>query len=256
MRAICVTAALTGAQVVHAANYPTTVQSIADLVGYWRFETATQADSSVGGYTGAFLGNAAVGGPGSGPTFPGIADNRSVLLDGDGDGVVTNLMDVNFSAAGTIVAWVWQDVLPSNAYRIFYICGRSQVANDLDLQINWGDDRVYFYTTNGASVASPYALPLHRWVMVAATFDTATNQSRLYLDGQLVASSTVGAHSASDSVFTVGYSTVFGGRWFQGAVDEVAVYGRALSDVEIRELHFASGELIFRNGFELQALDP
>lgn len=253
---LCFSAALAVTHVVHAADYPTTVQNIADLVAYWRFETATQADSSVGGYTGTFIGNAAVGGAGSGPTLIGIADNRSVLLDGAGDGVTTNLTDVNFSAAGTIVAWIWQDVLASDVRRILYICGRSQVSNDLDLQINPGDDRVHFYTTSGASVASTYALPLHQWVMVAATFDSATNQSKLYLDGQLVASSTVGAHGASGSVFTVGYSTVFAGRWFQGAVDEVAVYGRALTDVEIRTLHFASGELIFRNGFEQQSPVP
>lgn len=238
------------AHVVRADDYPTTVQNIPDLVGYWRFESATQADSSVGGYTGMFIGDAAVGGPASGPTLAGIADNRSVLLDGNGDGVTTDLTDANFSTAGTIVAWIWQDIRASDAGRILYICGRSEHGNDLDIQINNTDDLVHFYTTNGGNVASTYVLPLHQWVMIAATFDTGTNVSKLYLDGRFVASSAVGTHSASSSVFTVGYSPVFTGRWFQGAVDEVAIYGRVLTDVEIRSLQDASGDLVFRNGFE------
>jgi hypothetical protein len=247
LRSAALFGALACASPVHA-DYPAQVQSIANLVGYWRFEAA--ADSSVGGYTGSFIGDAAVGDASSGPTFVGVADNHAALFDGNGDGVLTDLAgQVTFATAGTIVAWVYLDVQPSSAGRTLYVAGRSQTGDDMDLQIDT-DNRARFYTTGGGGVAAPAALPLHQWVMVAASFDTQANTRSLYLDGNLVATDTPGSHSGNSAPLSIAYSTVFGGRWFQGAIDEVAIYDRALTDAEIRDLEDAAGDLIFRSGFE------
>ena len=180
------------AQVV---DYPTQVQNTPNLVGYWRFET--DANSFVNGaltnYTGSFIGDAAIGGTASGPTFLGIADNHAALFDGNGDGVLTNLAgQVTFATAATIVAWIYLDEQPSASGRTLYIAGRSEVGNDMDFQIN-PDNLVHFYTTSGGAngaVVAPAPLPLHQWVMVAASFDTdvAANTRKIYIDGNLVGS--------------------------------------------------------------------
>lgn len=233
---------------VHALDYPTQVQSTPNLVGYWRFETG--ADSLVNGYTGSFLGDASVGGAGSGPTFLGVADNYAAQFDGNGDGVLTNLAgQVQFATAGTIIAWIYLDVQPSSVGRTLYIAGRSQVGNDMDLQID-PDDITRFYTTSGGGVAARAPIPLHQWVMIAASFDTGANARKLYVDGNLVGSDTPGIHSANSAPFSIAYSTVWGNRWWPGAIDEVAIYDRALTDAEIRGLEDAAGDLIFRSGFE------
>jgi hypothetical protein len=232
---------------VGAVDYPAQVQGTPNLVGYWRFETSV--DSTVNVYTGSFLGDAVIGGTGSGPTFLGVADNYAALFDGNGDGVLTNLAgQMTFATAGTIVAWVFLDVQPSSLGRIVYIAGRSQAGNDMDFQID-PDNIMRFYTTNGGGVAAPAPLPLKQWVMVAGSFDTNVNARNLYIDGNLVGSDQPGIHSANSAPFSIAYSTVWGNRWFPGAIDEVAIFDRALTDAEIRGLEDAAGDLIFRSGF-------
>ncbi len=231
-----------------ALDYPTQVENTPNLVGYWRFESGP--DSVVNGYTGSFLGDAAIGGTASGPALLGVSDNHAAVFDGNGDGVLTNLTaQVPFATTGTIVAWVRLDVQPASLGRILYIAGRSQNGNDMDLQID-PDNLTRFYTTNGGGVAARAPLPLRQWVMVAASFDTVANTRKLYIDGVLVGSGQSGIHSANGAPFSIAYSTVWGNRWFPGAIDEVAIFDRALTDAEIADLEAAAGDLIFRTGFE------
>jgi len=239
-----------------AADYPTTVQGLSNLVGYWQFESATQANSSVNGYTGSFLGNAAAGAPGSGPPLAGISGNSALVLDGIGDAVSTNLAtDQANGSAATIVAWIRLNRQPSTDpdHNVYQIAARADKGDDLDFQIN-PDNLLHFFTDSGTSVASPDVLPLHQWMMVAATFDVGNadpNQwtRALYIDGRRVASDKPGMHSANLAAFTIGYSAVWDNRFFNGDIDEVALYDRALSDSEIKSLQDASGDLIFRSNF-------
>ena len=70
------------------------------------------------------------------------------------------------------------------------------------------------------------------WIHVAATFDGTT--MKLYVDGVLDASMTVPASVAiNDLPLAIGGQA---GRFFNGALDDVRVYGRALSDEEIAAL--------------------
>jgi len=133
------------------------------------------------------------------------------------------------------------------------IAARADKGDDLDFQIN-PDNLLHFFTDSGTSVASPDVLPLHQWMMVAATFDVGNadpNQwtRALYIDGRRVASDKPGMHSANLAAFTIGYSAVWDNRFFNGDIDEVALYDRALSDSEIKSLQDASGDLIFRSNF-------
>jgi hypothetical protein len=248
LRSIAPAALLLGTTLCHA-DYPTQVIATPNLVGYWQFQAATQADSSVNGYTGSFLDNAAVGGAGFAPTFLGVTGNSALALDGSGDGVLTNLAAQDmFPTASTIVAWVYLDAQPSTTGRTLYIAGRSENGNDMDFQLDL-DDQLHFYTDSSGSAAGG-RLPLQQWVMVAGTFDTVAATRAVYIDGKLIASNTPGAHSANSAAFSIGYSTVWGNRWFPGGIAEVAIFDRALTDTEIKGLADAAGDLIFRSGFE------
>lgn len=242
-------ALLFGATSSRANDYPTQVLGTPNLVGYWQFAVAAQADSSVNGYTGSFLDNATVGAAGFAPTFLGVAGNRAAALDGSGDGVLTNLAaQVTFPTAATIVAWIYLDAQPSTVGRTLYIAGRSQNGNDLDFQIDT-DDQLHFYTDFGGSAAGG-RIPLQQWVMVAGIFDTVAGTRAVYIDGNLVNRNAPGPHSANNAPFSIGYSTVWGNRWFPGGISDVAIFDRALTDVEITGLQQATGDLIFRSGFE------
>ena len=62
----------------------------------------------------------------------------------------------------------------------------------------------------------------------------------LYLDGRLVASSTAAGHSINNTPLWIGNNRVFGPRLWQGRLDEVAVFNRALTAAEIATAYSAS----------------
>ena len=81
-------------------------------------------------------------------------------------------------------------------------------------------------------VGGPTANPLNTWTHVALSYDLAT--LRLYVNGTQVAT-----HAATGSIQTntnplwMGGNTPYG-EYFQGLIDEVRVYNRALNQAEIQ----------------------
>src|SRR5262249_8483048 len=75
-------------------------------------------------------------------------------------------------------------------------------------------------------------LPLNAWSHLAATYDGATLS--LYLNGNLVSSQAMsGSLTTSTGALRIGGNSVFG-DYFQGLIDDVRIYNRALSLNEIR----------------------
>ena len=112
-------------------DYVSTVQGTSGLLGYWRFDAASQANSLVNGYTGSFQGNAAVGSTGAGPALAIDSNNTPLVLDGSGDYVQTSLTG-NITGAGSVTSWVYLTVQPGTTGHIFQITSQSQVGNDFD----------------------------------------------------------------------------------------------------------------------------
>ncbi|HEX2021998.1 MAG TPA: LamG domain-containing protein, partial [Candidatus Thermoplasmatota archaeon] len=83
----------------------------------------------------------------------------------------------------------------------------------------------YVFTPVGSNVA----LPSNRWVHLAGTYDGATH--RLYVDGALVATQVAGPRAENAAALLLGASGACVG--FEGLLDEVTVYSRALSAAEI-----------------------
>lgn len=76
------------------------------------------------------------------------------------------------------------------------------------------------------SAASTYKLPIGMWSHLAATIDSSKN-AKIYVNGELVASGTVTASPGA----SIGSLVI--GSGFDGLIDEVRVYTRALSSQEI-----------------------
>ncbi|HZM27048.1 MAG TPA: LamG domain-containing protein, partial [Gemmatimonadales bacterium] len=75
------------------------------------------------------------------------------------------------------------------------------------------------------------AVPLNAWTHLAATHDGTT--LRLYVNGVQVGSRAVaGALLTSTGALRIGGNSIWG-EFFQGRIDEVRVYNRALSPSEI-----------------------
>jgi hypothetical protein len=228
-----------------ATNYVDQVMITPGLVGYWRFEADTQADSSVNDFKGTFFGNASVSRPGQGAPLAGLPDNRAAVLDGAGDYVITDLdTEATFPDAATIIAWVYLDILPTEARRHFTIASKNQVGNSLELVVGAGPDpdRVVFLTgANFGKTVYPNPLPTQQWLHLAGTFDQQSAFRRIYVNGTRVAGDEVRKDRVGGTTpFSIGENLVVRGQFFQGRIDEVAIFERALSDTEVQSIFKAS----------------
>ncbi len=125
--------------------------------------------------------------------------------------------------------------------KISYIAGESAQSNDFDLQIET-DNSVHFYTTccnNSLSYTPTGATLAGQWHMVAATFDATAGTRAIYWDGALVKSDNVTSQTNKPGQFQIGSSSVFSNRYFNGGIDEVAVWTYALSAPQVYRM-FAS----------------
>lgn len=92
----------------------------------------------------------------------------------------------------------------------------------------------------------PAPLETGRWYFVAASHDYTAGVSKLYVDGQMVAmkASTVAVIAEKPEV-TIGRWTDRGGfeyNQFHGALDEVVIWKRPLTDAEIATAYAAGGD--------------
>jgi Concanavalin A-like lectin/glucanases superfamily len=225
-----------GESICHGADYVSLVIGTPNLLGYWRFDPVFLTNSVVNGYTGTLVGTAQIGPPSSGYPLPSDPTNQALILDGAG--YLTTSLTGQITNQGSVIVWVYLTNQPSVAGHFFQITSQAENGNDFDFQIET-DNKVYFYTDSGSSTVYAQYLPLNQWHFLAATF-VANGNRAIYLDGSPVANSTAGSHSVNSNPFTVGNNAVFGGRYFQGRICEVAVFNRALTATEIATIYSAA----------------
>ena len=139
---------------------------------------------------------------------------------------------LNVSSEVTLEAWV-NPAVTQDGWRT--ILQREAVAYWLHASHNNGNLRP---ATGGTFKGeefwfpSPSSIPVNSWSHLALTYDG--NLLRLYVNGNVVASRAVtGSIQTNDKPLWIGGSEQFG-EFFQGRIDEVRVYNRALSQSEIR----------------------
>jgi gliding motility-associated-like protein len=127
---------------------------------------------------------------------------------------------------------------PSNtAYRrIFNI----QDANgrNYDLSYHYPTNKLDYINFNGASVnidfLSTTTFTTYTWYHVAIVID-ASNNTKLYVNGVLDASSTIPVIKPSNPIYTIGSHTTL--PWnFAGKIDDIRIYNRALTNIEIGQI--------------------
>jgi hypothetical protein len=219
----------------NAANDFASIVKAANPLAYYRLK-ATSGASQVGAST-----YKAVGGVSMGDSAPPTgAENKSVVLNGK-DGWISTTQAGGIGSAASMMAWVNLAALPSDAHHFFYVVGESESGNDLDLQFE-NDNAIRFYTAAGSHLEyQPDAKSLvNHWHMVVVTQDTDAHGRALYWDGQPVKSDQDAGKPTKTAPFSIGNSPVFGGRWFAGNIDEVALWNRALTATEVAAIYNAA----------------
>jgi hypothetical protein len=210
-----------------------TIVKASNPIAYFRLEDSSGI-AEVGGAGFRPIGGVAV----SSSCAPiKIAGNQCVALNGK-DAWVATTQTGGIANAATIMAWVNLAVLPSNSTHILYVAGESQSGNDLDLQFE-GDNAIKFFTAGGGSLdykPNPASL-VNQWHMIVVTMDVAAKSRAIYWDGAPVNSDQDPGKPNKTSAFSIGESTVFTGRFFNGSIDEVALWNRALSAAEVAAIY-------------------
>jgi len=195
------------------------------VAAYALNETAgtTAADASGNGHPGTVSGATwiATGKVGGALSFDGVNDWVTV----------PNAPDLNPATGLTVMTWIYPTV--SNGVRDVVIKEGAGVDVYNLYHRNWRGRPEANVLIGGVNrTAEGTSLPANAWSHVASTYDGVT--LRLFVNGVQVASTAAaGSIPSSTGPLRIGGNSLWG-EFFKGRIDEVRVYNRALSQVEIQ----------------------
>lgn len=221
-----------GAETARKMDFVSAVKATNPLA-YYRLQ-AISGSSEVGETSYSSEGGGTASGSGAPIGEPG---NRCLQLDGR-SGWISTTQQGGLANAGSMMAWVNLAALPRNAGHSLYIAGESQGGNDFDLQFE-ADNTLRFYTAGGSHLTyapEPSSL-IHQWHMIVVTLDIVSHKRAIYWDGAPVAHDGDAGGPGKTAPFTIGASRVWGGRFFDGSIEDVALWDRALSPAEVATIY-------------------
>jgi glucose/arabinose dehydrogenase/PKD repeat protein len=158
----------------------------------------------------------------------------ALSFDGANDWVtVADSASLDLTTGMTLEAWVYPTAL-SGSWRTVLL--KEQQTTGLAYALYAAEDvarpSVHAFTASELDTRSPSTLPVNAWSHLAGTYDGTT--LRLYVNGTQVSSRAVtGAMRVTGQPLRIGGNAVWN-EWFQGRIDEVRVYNRALSAADIQ----------------------
>ena len=201
--------------------------STVGLVGEWKFEegSGTTANDTSGNSNKGTLVNS--------PAWVTGKVGKALEFNGTNKYVsINNTSSLNIKNAITLEALVKTDVITQDG-------GPTRRVIDKGVYLLAASDKSYikiYIGGVGKSVEKAWTvIDIGKWHHIVGTYDSAggTNNLKLYQDGILVAQTTVtGNIDTNTSILNIGRQGITTGR-FDGMIDEVRVYNRALSSSEV-----------------------
>jgi hypothetical protein len=190
------------------------------------------------------MGGATFTAMGDGVPLASDPNNQAAQFNGfDASMVAPGLASKCFTSEATLMAWVRFDQLPSQAGRITSIVGKSGFARDLDLQAET-DNRFHFYVATGDpyQVVSRTVVQANQWYFVVATYQ-AEDSIQIYVNGALENTTSIPdvIRQENSNPVAIGASAFWPGRFFPGAIGEVAAFDKALDSADVNNLWVAAG---------------
>ncbi|WP_435210269.1 LamG-like jellyroll fold domain-containing protein [Streptomyces sp. bgisy034] len=166
---------------------------------------------------------------------PGVSGS-ALKFDGNGQYAETDGPVLDTTGSYSVSAWVRLDELPGN-YATAVSQDTRRQTSPFYLQYGQG---AFAFSTPGENRARLVTTPEEgRWYHLVGVRDSTDNTIKLYVDGKQAATATGGAAYPSTGSLSVGRAQ-WGGNdvdFWNGAVDEVHAYDKALTDEEVSTLY-------------------
>ncbi|MET4926435.1 PA14 domain-containing protein [Streptomyces sp. PSRA5] len=166
---------------------------------------------------------------------PGVSGS-ALAFDGDGQYAQTEGPVVDTTKSYSVSAWVTLDALPGNYATAVSQDGR-RTENPFYLQYGQG---AFAFSTPGGNRARLVTEPeTDRWYHLVGVRDSASDDITLYVDGAPVATAAAGPVDVSTGPLSLGRAKYDGakGDFWNGSIDQVHVYDKALTDSQVKSLH-------------------
>lgn len=200
------------------------------LVGYWSFDEgvgATAADHSANKLDGRL----------EGPRWVEGRHGRALRFDGDDSVEVEGSPALQITGDITIAAWVRKG-RPNEGKRWDAIVSKTPGKWDYELLTSKSrSDELAFYSKpcQPSEVYSGKPIPSGTWRHVAVT--RAGSALKMYLDGELAGATTMsGTFPVNEGALQIGQDGPKRQNGMIGEIDEVFLYQRALTEVEIETI--------------------
>lgn len=166
---------------------------------------------------------------------PGV-HGSALKFNGEGQYAETASPVVDTTGDYTVSAWASLDALPGNYATVVSQDGR-RTENPFYLQ--YGQGAFAFSTPGGKRARAEMTPETGQWYHLVGVRDG--DELKLYVDGSLAATAPAGSADVSTGPLSVGRAQYAGakGDFWNGSIDQVRVYDKALTADEVSELHGA-----------------
>jgi len=206
------------------------------LVGWWQFDEGsggTAADNSGQNNIGTLVNN---------PTW--VSGKFGSALQFNGSNQYVNVgggASLKLNLPLTFSMWIKLPTSPDGNWRQLISSTAWGGNPGYDTMMN--SNQQFIMTVNGSECTSPrtnWGITVDTWHLITYTVTSTT--SKLYIDATLKQTwSGSWALSASSYNTWLGYSPASSYNYFMGSMDDVLVYNRALSDLEITDIYTGTG---------------
>jgi len=213
------------------------------LVSYWSFNEldgsdAVNAVDVWGSNDGTNNGGAWIedGFRGHGIDFDGIDDNVTILDD--------DSLDFGTNADFSFCLWVNVSTYGSGKQ---LLVKRDGPESDYEIMLQ-SDGKIALWVGEATGVVSTSTVPIDEWSHICVVRESGTVKAYLNTNPEISAASA--RDVSSDANLYLGkdpWEPNGDGEYYDGLMDEVAIWNRALSDTEINELYYSYVECIFED---------
>src|SRR3989339_702170 len=234
-----------------ANNHSAFVDWNNSLVGWWRMD----AYNSTGIYDNSSYGNFAVFDGVSASNITTGIRGKGIEFDGSNDYVSINPTDnLILNQGGTISSWIKIAKLGSSYSNTIFMKGDSAGWADLHIELFelTGTDQICLSLSNGSSylgASCPKSSTLleNTWYHIAASWNSTTKCVFTNgLQSECVQSTIMPENTLTNTVIQLGM-TYNSNYPFNGSIDDVMIFNRALSTQEIQALYNAGSYRLYNN---------